>query len=265
MKLLSMQQAKPRSITPIIPKRSSLLQRKCACGGTPGPTGECAACRRKRMLTQSAFHQRESLTDEKKPNRKSELMQHAERDVPPTSFREDIHSFAQLSVFPTVTHEQAMAEAEREELINGIVSTAALPCYSNGALSACNPSTGNYDITANNNTCCTRSCSQEHEEQHVADLEDCCQGLAARIAAGGNRATLIGQYNTWMRSGAKDWSECNAYSVSLRCAQELQADNACDISSSQCCTEIDDYVTLANAQWNNYCTRAPASRPACPF
>ena len=29
--------------------RESVLQRKCACGGTPGPTGECAACRRKRQ------------------------------------------------------------------------------------------------------------------------------------------------------------------------------------------------------------------------
>ncbi|MEZ4734073.1 MAG: DUF4157 domain-containing protein [Caldilineaceae bacterium] len=27
------------------------LQRKCACGGTPGPSGECAACRRKRLRT----------------------------------------------------------------------------------------------------------------------------------------------------------------------------------------------------------------------
>src|SRR5438876_4707833 len=26
-----------------------LLQRKCACGGTPGPTGECDACRKKRL------------------------------------------------------------------------------------------------------------------------------------------------------------------------------------------------------------------------
>lgn len=26
-----------------------LLQRKCACGGTPGPTGECAECRKKRL------------------------------------------------------------------------------------------------------------------------------------------------------------------------------------------------------------------------
>ncbi len=32
------------------PARNSVLQRKCACGGTPGPTGECAGCRRKRAL-----------------------------------------------------------------------------------------------------------------------------------------------------------------------------------------------------------------------
>lgn len=34
------------SFTPV---RRPTLQRKCACGGTPGPTGECAACRRKRL------------------------------------------------------------------------------------------------------------------------------------------------------------------------------------------------------------------------
>lgn len=32
--------------------RKPLLQRKCACGGTPGPTGECAECRRNRTLGQ---------------------------------------------------------------------------------------------------------------------------------------------------------------------------------------------------------------------
>jgi hypothetical protein len=36
-----------KSLAPI---RSGLLQRKCACGGTPGPTGECEACRKKRLL-----------------------------------------------------------------------------------------------------------------------------------------------------------------------------------------------------------------------
>jgi hypothetical protein len=34
------------SFTPV---RSGLLQRKCACGGTPGPTGECEACRKKKL------------------------------------------------------------------------------------------------------------------------------------------------------------------------------------------------------------------------
>src|SRR5881397_1729997 len=29
--------------------RSGLLQRKCACGGTPGPSGECEECRKKRL------------------------------------------------------------------------------------------------------------------------------------------------------------------------------------------------------------------------
>src|SRR5215475_526056 len=32
---------------PAVP--SGLLQRKCSCGGTPGPTGECEECREKRL------------------------------------------------------------------------------------------------------------------------------------------------------------------------------------------------------------------------
>src|SRR5918997_584463 len=31
------------------PTRSGLLQRKCACGGTPGLDGECAECRGQRL------------------------------------------------------------------------------------------------------------------------------------------------------------------------------------------------------------------------
>src|SRR6266581_172030 len=41
---------KPRpSLTPM---RSRLLQRKCACGGTAGPSGECEECRKKRLSLQ---------------------------------------------------------------------------------------------------------------------------------------------------------------------------------------------------------------------
>ncbi len=35
--------------------QGGMLQRKCACGGTPGPTGECAACRAKRLQRQAAL------------------------------------------------------------------------------------------------------------------------------------------------------------------------------------------------------------------
>jgi Domain of unknown function (DUF4157) len=36
----------------VTPPRCNILQRKCACGGTPGPTGECEQCRRKRLALQ---------------------------------------------------------------------------------------------------------------------------------------------------------------------------------------------------------------------
>ena len=36
-----------------MPMRSGLLQRKCACGGMPGPTGECAECKKKRLQRQA--------------------------------------------------------------------------------------------------------------------------------------------------------------------------------------------------------------------
>ena len=45
-----------------MPKQSGgLLQRKCACGGTPGPTGECEACRKKRMQRKSEAARQDTL------------------------------------------------------------------------------------------------------------------------------------------------------------------------------------------------------------
>jgi len=50
-----MQSRSKAAITPttsFTPVRSGLLQRKCACGGTPGPSGECEECRTKRLSLQ---------------------------------------------------------------------------------------------------------------------------------------------------------------------------------------------------------------------
>jgi hypothetical protein len=43
-------QGPPVSKPSLAPVRSNLLQRKCACGGTPGLDEECAECRRKRLI-----------------------------------------------------------------------------------------------------------------------------------------------------------------------------------------------------------------------
>src|SRR5215217_7887171 len=45
----------------LVPARTPLLQRKCACGGTPGPTGECAECRAKRLGLQRRATDRSEL------------------------------------------------------------------------------------------------------------------------------------------------------------------------------------------------------------
>ena len=42
-------QADPVPKPPVARASSNLLRRKCACGGTPGPSGECAGCRTKRL------------------------------------------------------------------------------------------------------------------------------------------------------------------------------------------------------------------------
>jgi len=41
----------PEKSPSFAPSRPGLLQRKCACRGTPGLDGDCAECRRKRLTT----------------------------------------------------------------------------------------------------------------------------------------------------------------------------------------------------------------------
>jgi hypothetical protein len=53
MNIAQQVQAKSAPTPSFTPVRSNLLRRKCACGGTPGPGGECAECRRKRLARQA--------------------------------------------------------------------------------------------------------------------------------------------------------------------------------------------------------------------
>src|SRR5215211_5472573 len=44
------------SPAPSLAARTNLLQRKCACGGTPGVDGECAECRKTRLQRPASSH-----------------------------------------------------------------------------------------------------------------------------------------------------------------------------------------------------------------
>ena len=52
MNVTAQTQTKPESTPTFTPIHTKFLQRKCACGGTPGPDGECAKCRGKRLALQ---------------------------------------------------------------------------------------------------------------------------------------------------------------------------------------------------------------------
>ncbi|MEO8353233.1 MAG: hypothetical protein ABI680_16005, partial [Chthoniobacteraceae bacterium] len=48
---------RPVSLPPTPTSSGRRLQRKCACGGSPGPTGECGECKRKRLQTKLTVNQ----------------------------------------------------------------------------------------------------------------------------------------------------------------------------------------------------------------
>lgn len=51
---LTASQPSGASAASFTPMRCGVLQRKCACGGSPGPAGDCSQCRKKRLQRQSA-------------------------------------------------------------------------------------------------------------------------------------------------------------------------------------------------------------------
>ncbi len=56
MKAISRTEANPRAGS----NMTGVRQRKCACGGTPGPTGECESCRKKREAREGTLQRKAS-------------------------------------------------------------------------------------------------------------------------------------------------------------------------------------------------------------
>src|SRR5215212_3576598 len=113
--------AKP-SFAPI---RSNLIQRKCACGGTPGLDGECAECRRKRLLGSQrnpfdqADHSEVPLIDNggpRSPDRSldASTLASSEATCGPDFSKIPVHSTAPVSIQPRLAVGSLEDPYERE-------------------------------------------------------------------------------------------------------------------------------------------------------
>jgi hypothetical protein len=99
----------------------SLLQRKCACGGTPGPTGECETCDRKRLQRKSGDSKSKNQNDSSVPPIVDEVLRSTGQplDAGTRAFMEPRfgHDFSQVRV-----HTDARA-AESASAISSLAYT----------------------------------------------------------------------------------------------------------------------------------------------
>jgi hypothetical protein len=249
--------ASAMSWSPLQSRSARLLQRKCACGGRPGPTGECEECRKKRQSLQG----KTGNSDARLGHEFSRVPVHANSAKRPQTNSPRIRMLHQL-----LPEEGETKKYSSEGILMTLAGSGT--CQNGGAASSCDPNNGAYKITANNNTCCTKDCSWRHEQTHVSDITSwgCCKALSvAYNKPGANKNDLVQKYNTWL-AAAVDITECNAYSNDVVCANELAAQKDCTGAgrNTDCCKDIADYKTRYEASARTICARAPKQVPACP-
>lgn len=140
-------------------------------------------------------------------------------------------------------------------------------CFNGGGSSACNLSSGEYTIRSNDNTCCTKDCTQQHEATHVKDITGwgCCKRASAAYTQSASPGKVAEMYNTWLER-ARALTECHAYTNDVTCATAMQKSNDCNGKGkdSACCLSILSYKNRYSDEAKNYCKIAPAKAPACP-
>lgn len=71
------QQFRHHTFVPLHPNRDGLLQRQCACGGTPAPAGECEECRKRRLQREIGGQTSEDRNESPVPKIVHEVMRSA--------------------------------------------------------------------------------------------------------------------------------------------------------------------------------------------
>lgn len=207
----------------------ALLQRKCDCGKhTSG--GQCSSCRRRRgdSPPQSNRHRKfeqDSSTLSNRNRARAEQLNSATTGL------------ADLQRPVETTREVVSPSEDRPRFSSdGILMTldGSGTCTNGGGLSVCDLGTGRYIVSSIDNTCCTRRCTEMHENVHITDIDGfgCCSALSTALQQpGADRNALIGQYNEWLEA-VRAVTECNAYTVSVQCADALAAEQDCSSFSS---------------------------------
>src|SRR5918992_3656987 len=108
--------------------RAGFLQRKCACGGTPGLDGECAECRQRRLLGRGGLSIQPKLAVDQPGDRFEEEADRAAEQV--TLAAEP----------PTLSHTRPMVQRAPEEEIPAS-SPETVPAAEPAATPAAQPTT----------------------------------------------------------------------------------------------------------------------------
>lgn len=152
----------------------------------------------------------------------------------------------------------------------GTVNFSSGTCSNGGGESRCDARSGRFAITAINNDCCTRPCTQQHEEQHVKDYTawGCCKKLGEKSDSAdftGHQAT----YERWSNQ-VRPISECRAYKADVKCATAMQKAKNCGTkrqkaADADCCLDLSDYIRRYQSAADDWCAKAPSKAPPCPL
>jgi hypothetical protein len=255
----------PGQSRPVMPQ-TKLPERRCACGGVIGSTGECTACKARRLVREAERQRRMSAHDRIAPgsggpNDRSVgrmIINDPARDVWITP-----RPRAAVSAMSGRAMEQMDGEGE-DDVDPGVLAAA------NGQTWCALP--GGTPRTTVSNTMCSRTCTERHEGVHRTDISTCC--AAAGVAYGAAttdaaRAAVSASFAGWVNAN-RVWTECHAYTTSVSCADGELTLKKCGTpqmapADAACCTHLDSYRSSMETKRATNCASAPATSTACPF
>jgi hypothetical protein len=238
--------AKNTAVTPPAPSR--LLRRKCACGGTPGPDGECEQCRRKRLDRQRDMADQTILSDV------PPVVPESPGQPPRADTREFMeprlgHDFGRVRIY--MPGESRSQQPPSDRLGRGVRRSDRPILRLLSGKSDCSPTwfgdtspeldpsgesfTGRLKVTYNDAALkdpCVRECVELHESVHVEHLTPIVKRIHECDVAAGSDWDKKGKCNemaTRELAAVRARSECEAYRKSFTCLtlKILDAKNPC--------------------------------------